>query len=76
MDKEDVIITIVAFLVVVAFLIIGLLAIKNADTQDNVDIYEVQPKQCEHEWVISSKYDLLFKSYKTISKCAKCGEEI
>ena len=31
---------------------------------------------CEHDWVVTSKYVLLRNSYKTISKCSKCGKEI
>ena len=31
---------------------------------------------CEHEYVISSKYDWWFEQYKTISRCTKCGKEI
>lgn len=76
MDKDDVIGIIMFFLVIVAIFIIGSVTIENANTQDNVDIYKAQPKQCEHEWVISSKYDFIFSQYKTISKCSKCGKEI
>lgn len=32
--------------------------------------------QCEHEFVITSKYNWLLRSYKTISKCIKCGKTI
>lgn len=74
MDKDDVIGIIALFIIAIAIFIIGSVLIEDTDTQENIDIYEVQ--QCEHEWVVSSKYDLLFKSYKTISKCAKCGKEV
>ena len=39
---------------------------------------EVDERQamCEHDWVITSKYDVWYGSYKTISKCSKCGKEI
>lgn len=33
-------------------------------------------ENCQHEYVISSKYDCLLEQYKTISKCTKCGKEI
>lgn len=32
--------------------------------------------ECQHDWVVTSKYVLLRDSYKTISKCSKCGKEI
>ena len=32
--------------------------------------------ECKHDWVVTSKYVLLRGSYKTISKCSKCGKEI
>lgn len=32
--------------------------------------------QCEHEFAVTSKYNWLLGSYKTISKCIKCGKEI
>jgi len=31
---------------------------------------------CEHDWVVTSEYDFIFKSYKTISKCSKCGKKV
>lgn len=36
----------------------------------------VENINCEHEYVVSSKYNYLRGQYKTISKCAKCGYEI
>lgn len=33
-------------------------------------------QNCEHKWVITSKYDFFRKSYKTITKCSKCGKEV
>jgi len=37
---------------------------------------DVGNANCEHDYVITSKYDWLFEQYKTISKCTKCGKEI
>lgn len=76
MDKDDVIGIIALFIIAIAIFIIGSVLIEDTDTQENIDIYEVQTQQCEHEWIVSSKYDFIFKSYKTISKCAKCGKEV
>ena len=33
-------------------------------------------ENCKHDWVVTSKYDFLTSSYKTISKCSKCGKEV
>ena len=33
-------------------------------------------ENCQHDWVITSKYDLTRDAFKTISKCTKCGKEI
>ena len=54
-----------ALVLIVGALIYGL---DNAPNVENVD--------CEHEYVVSSKYNYLRGQYKTISKCAKCGYEI
>lgn len=45
--------------------------LKQESTQNN----KIQ-KECEHEWVITSKYDFFRDTYKTISKCSKCGKEV
>ena len=36
----------------------------------------VENTSCEHEFVVSSEYDLWMKSYRTFSVCHKCGKEI
>ena len=33
-------------------------------------------ENCEHEYVITSKFSPLTFRYKVISKCTKCGKEI
>lgn len=33
-------------------------------------------ENCEHDWVVTSKYDFFRESYKTITKCSKCGKEV
>ena len=32
--------------------------------------------ECEHDWAISSKYSWLTSSYRTVSKCSKCGKVV
>lgn len=39
-------------------------------------ITNVEDVNCGHEYVITSKYDLLLGQYRTISKCVNCGYEI
>lgn len=36
----------------------------------------IEQIECEHEFVITSKYNWWLDKYKTISKCVKCGKEI
>lgn len=36
----------------------------------------VKQEHCQHEYVITSKWDFFRESYKTISKCSKCGKEV
>lgn len=45
--------------------------LKQENAQDN----KIQ-KECEHDWVVTSKYDFFRDTYKTISKCSKCGKEV
>lgn len=32
-----------------------------------------QTNCCEHEFVVMTKYDWIFRTYKPYSKCIKCG---
>lgn len=32
--------------------------------------------KCEHDWVVTSEYSFFTNSYKTVSKCSKCGQVI
>ena len=31
---------------------------------------------CEHDWVVVSKYHFLTQSWRNISKCSRCGEVV
>lgn len=37
---------------------------------------KVTETPCDHDWVITSKWDWWRNSYKTVSKCSKCGKVI
>lgn len=73
---------IISFAIIVAFVLIVGLCIEETPpgpaTVETVTVEQeqVEPVQCEHEFVTTSKYMWLRQSYKTISKCTKCGEEI
>ena len=43
--------------------------------KDNKQGSEIQ-ESCEHEWVITSEYSFWFNSYRTVSKCSKCGKVV
>lgn len=34
----------------------------------------IEHKECKHDWVVTSKYSFWTDTYKTISKCSKCGK--
>lgn len=40
------------------------------------EMIENQSIECEHDWVVTSKYNFFLNSYRTISKCSICGKEI
>lgn len=65
------IITIIV-LVILAGIGIDLIMEKNMKYVNETNIEEY----CNHEFVITSKYDWYRESYKTISKCTKCEKEI
>lgn len=31
---------------------------------------------CEHDWVTGSEYNFWTNSYRTVSKCSKCGKVV
>ena len=65
---------IISMAIIVAFvLIIGLCIKETPPGPATVETVEVV---CEHDYVTTSKYNWFLGSYKTFSKCTKCGEEI
>lgn len=59
--------TIICFAIVLASIVIAI----NTNKTETVN---TEIENCEHDFVITSKYDFWRNSYKTISKCAKCGK--
>lgn len=71
-SKNTIVITIVIFLTIAGVSIC--LAMYSDEIKNNES--KVLQEECKHDWVVTSKYVLLRDSYKTISKCSKCGKEI
>lgn len=46
------------------------------NTENNVSTTNVEVTECEHDWVVTSKYSFFTDSYKTVSKCSKCGKVV
>lgn len=59
--------TIICFTIVLVSIVIAI----NTNKTETVN---TEIENCEHDFVITSKYDFWRSSYKTISKCTKCGK--
>lgn len=66
-DLTYAITTIMCFTIVLASIVIAINTNKTETASTKIE-------NCEHDFVITSKYDFWRSSYKTISKCAKCGK--
>lgn len=44
--------------------------------KENIVTNNTTEAECEHDWVITSRYSLWADAYKTISKCSKCGKTV
>lgn len=61
--------TIICLTIVLASIVITI----NTNKAETVN---TEIENCEHDFVITSKYDFRRSSYKTISKCTKCGKVV
>lgn len=61
---------VVAFIIAIA-IVFGCLCI-----QPTTDTTTEPAPVCEHEFVVTSKYSIWLRSYKTFSKCIHCGLEV
>jgi len=61
--------TIICLTIVLASIVITI----NTNKAETVN---TEIENCEHDFVITSKYDFWRSSYKTISKCTKCGKVV
>lgn len=66
------IVSLVIILILVLIVLCGCIEVNENTTEER----KIEVVECEHDWVITSKYDWFFSQYKTISKCSKCGKEI
>lgn len=46
----------------------------NSTEQNGIENQIIQ--ECEHDWVVTSEYSWIFESYRTVSKCSKCGKVV
>lgn len=61
--------TMICFTIVLASIVIAV----NTNKTETIN---TEIENCEHDFVITSKYDFWRNSYKTISKCTKCGKVV
>lgn len=66
----------IAVLFIITAICICLITFNNDSGESENNTVNTIQENCEHEWVIKSKYNWLLKSYKTYSVCSKCGKEI
>ena len=73
-------ITLVALIVTIIVLLIlagiSIEMIMNTNLNEYSNSIIQQEENCQHEYVITSKWDYFKDCYKTISKCSKCGKEV
>lgn len=71
--------------ILIGIMIIGLLLLTGCMEADQNYIEEQKrlqeeqeriQEECQHDWTITSEYSFWTDSYRTISKCSKCGKVI
>ena len=68
--KKACLITLTTALMIMAIFCVGLF-IFSGPTDSGVE----QSSNCDHEYITTSEYIWWLGSYRTFSKCVKCGEE-
>lgn len=77
MDKKStygMFIFILALIIVLVVLIAGV--VNEAKIAMKVEPVTEKQLNCEHEFAVTSQFDFWTRSYRTISKCIKCGFEV
>lgn len=67
--------SLVIIIAIVILLTIFGIVVSYLNSEEHQNILNTM-QNCEHDWVITSKYDFFRESYKTITKCSKCGKEV
>lgn len=66
----------ITIVIAIIFIFAGILMVSSIPTKEERENIIKQQESCEHNWVVTSKYDILWESFRTISKCSKCGKEV
>lgn len=69
---SSIVITIITIIILLTIFGI-MICYQNSEEHENI---VNNMEKCEHDWVVTSKYDFFRESYKTITKCSKCGKEV
>lgn len=74
MDIDEYILLILIAVGILAIVIVGILSISDITNTETPNT--TVESSCEHEFVVTSEYDWFWESYRTYSKCHKCGKEV
>lgn len=56
------------------FILIGIMIIGLVLLTGRMEEQKRLQEECKHDWTITSEYSFWTNSYRTISKCSKCGK--
>ena len=69
--------TITGIILLVIMIIIFIAAMFNMSINESVaPVTNDVTTPCNHEFIVTSEYDWWWRSYRTFSKCVKCGLEM
>lgn len=76
--RKDIVCAIAIVIICLAFIGFLVWGLFDAASDAKVDIYAYEEllEPCQHEFVMSSKYNWFFRQYQIVSKCVKCGKVI
>lgn len=72
--KKFKIVILLGIMILGTVLLTGCVEITQNQTATNQEATTIQ--ECQHDWIISSEYSWLTSSYRTVSKCSKCGKVV
>lgn len=64
--------------ILIGIMIAGAILLTGCTEVDPNQIAEQEriEEECEHDWVVTSEYSWIFESYRTVTKCSKCGKVV